>query len=88
MSKKKTRITRSRQTPQNRERSAFPILLVLVMGLVILGMFQYLAVLVAGSVIFVGFFGWRWWKRHTAAATRPKKKKNAAPRHPRTPGKR
>jgi len=86
MPKKKTRVARTRQTPPSRERSAFPILLVLVMGVVVLGMFQYFAVLVAGSVIFVGFFGWLWWTRRAAAAAANKKK--AAPRGKRKPRKR
>ena len=88
MPKKKNRTTRSRQTSQNRERSVFPILLLLVMGLMILGMFDYLAVLIAGSVIFVGFFGWLWWTRRIAVAAKSEKKKKVAPRHQRTPRKR
>jgi hypothetical protein len=79
MPKKKTRVTRTRRVPPSRERSAFPILLVLVMGMIVLGMFQYFAVLVAGSVIFVGFFGWLWWTRRAASAAATKTKK-AAPR--------
>ncbi len=74
MPKKKSRITRKRQAPRNRERSAFPILLILVMSMIVLGMFQYLAVLVAGSVIFVGFFSWLWWTQRAASATATKKK--------------
>jgi len=74
MPKKKIRVTRTRQKPPSREHSVFPILLILVMGVVVLGMFQYLAVLVAGSAIFVGFFGWLWWTRRAAAATAAKKK--------------
>jgi len=33
-----------------------PILVILVMGVIVLGMFQYTGLLVVGSVIFVGFF--------------------------------
>jgi len=74
MPKKKPRVTRTRRAAPSRADKTFPILLVLVMGMVILGMFQYLAVLVAGSLIFVGFFGWLWWTRHAAAASRSGKK--------------
>ena len=74
MAKKKPRVTRTRQTPPNHERTAFPILLILVMGIIVLGMFQYTALLVAGSAIFVGFFGWLWWTRRSAAASATKKK--------------
>ena len=54
MAQRKTRVITSRQTPSRRERMAFPILLVLVMGVVVFGMFFYTGLLVAGSVIFVG----------------------------------
>ena len=74
MAKKKTRVTRTRQTPSSHERTAFPILLILVMCVIVLGMFQYTALLVAGSAIFVGFFGWLWWTRRAAAAAKTKKK--------------
>ena len=74
MAKKKTRVTRSRQTPSDHERTTFPILLILVMGVIVLGVFQYTALLVAGCAIFVGFFGWLWWTRRTAAASKSKKK--------------
>jgi hypothetical protein len=70
MAQKKTRVTSARQSPANRERMAFPILLVLVMGVVVFGMFFYTGLLVAGSVIFVGFFGWLWWTQRHAASTR------------------
>jgi hypothetical protein len=73
MPKKKTRVARNRRPATRHERSTFPVLLVLVMGLVILGMFNYLAVLVAGSIIFAGFFGWLWWTRRAAAAPKTKK---------------
>lgn len=79
MPKKKTRVTRTRKIPPSRERSTFPILLILVMVVIVLGMFQYFALLVAGSVIFVGFFGWLWWTRRPASATTTKTKK-ASPR--------
>lgn len=81
MAKKKTRVTRTRQTPSNHERTAFPILLILVMGVIVLGMFQYTALLVAGSAMFVGFFGWRWWTRRAAAASKTKKKAPARGQH-------
>jgi len=77
MPKKKTRVIRNRQAPRSHERSTFPILLILVMGMIVLGMFQYFAVLVAGSAIFVGFFGWLWWTQRAAAATATKKKRAA-----------
>ncbi len=89
MAKNKTRVRRSRQTQPNHERTAFPILVALVMGVIVLGMFQYSALLVAGSVIFVGFFGWLWWTRRAATASAAKRKapargkrKPRARRHP------
>jgi hypothetical protein len=84
MQKKKTRVTRTRKTPPSHERSTFPILLILVMGMIVLGMFQYFAVLVAGSAIFVGYFGWLWWTRRTTPAATTRKKK-ARPRGKRKP---
>jgi len=84
MQKKKTRVTRSRSTPRHHDRTTFPILVILVMGVIVLGMFQYTGLLVVGSAIFVGFFGWLWWTRHTAAAFAAKKKAPArAKRKPR-----
>ena len=84
MAKNKTRVRRSRQTPPNHERTTFPILVVLVMGVIVLGMFQYTGLLVAGSAIFVGFFGWLWWTRRAATAAAAKRKTPArAKRKPR-----
>ena len=82
MAQRKPRVTPSRRSPSNRERSAFPILLVLVMGVVVSGMFFYTGLLVVGSVIFVGFFGWLWWTRRRAAPTAAsaRKPKPAKPR--------
>jgi len=74
MAKNKSRVSRSRQTPPNHERTAFPMLVILVMGVIVLGMFQYYALLVVGSAIFVGFFGWLWWMRRAATAAAAKKK--------------
>jgi hypothetical protein len=68
MAQKIPRTTRTRRTPSNRERSTFPILIVLVMGVIVSGMFFYTGLLVVGSVIFVGFFGWLWWTRYQAAS--------------------
>ena len=62
MPKKKTRVPRRRRAP-DKERMTFPILVVLVLGVVLLGLLSYTAMLVAGSAIFAGFFGWRWWKQ-------------------------
>ena len=62
MPKKKTRTPHRRRAP-DKERMTFPILVVLVLGVILLGLLSYTAMLVAGSVIFAGFFGWRWWKR-------------------------
>ena len=62
MPKKKTRVPRRRRAP-DKERMTFPILVVLVLGVVLLGLLSYIAMLVAGSAIFAGFFGWRWWKQ-------------------------
>ena len=86
MAKNKTRVRRSRQTPPNHERSTFPILVILVMGVIVLGMFEYSALLVAGSAIFVGFFGWLWWTRRAAATASATKRKAPArgKRKPRT----
>lgn len=58
MAKIKTRVRRSRQTPPDHERSTSPMPAILVMGVIVLGMFEYSALLVAGSAIFFGFFGW------------------------------
>jgi hypothetical protein len=84
MAKNKTRVRRRRQTPPNHERSTFPMLVILVMGVIVLGMFEYSALLVAGSAIFVGFFGWLWWTRRAATAAAAKRKAPArAKRKPR-----
>ena len=63
MPKKKTRVPRHRRTQPDNERLAFPILIILVLGVILLGLFSYIAMLVAGSAVFAGFFGWRRWKR-------------------------
>ena len=85
MPKKKIRVTRTRQSPPNHDRRTFPILVILVMGVIVLGMFQYTGLLVVGSAIFAGFFGWLWWARRTAAAAVAKRKAPArARRKPRT----
>jgi len=85
MPKKKIRIARARPSPAERERKAFPILVILVMGVIVLGMFQYTVLLVAGSAMFVGFFGWRWWTRRAAPASTAKTKAPARGQHkPRT----
>jgi len=85
MAKNKTRVRRSRQAPPNHERTTFPILVILVMGVIVLGMFEYSVLLVAGSAIFVGFFGWLWWTRRAATASAAKRKAPARGRHkPRT----
>jgi hypothetical protein len=85
MTKNKTRVRRSRQSRPDQERTTFPILVILVMGVIVLGMFQYTGLLVAGSAIFVGFFGWLWWTRRNATASVAKKKTPArAKRKPRT----
>jgi hypothetical protein len=74
MAKNKTRVRRSRRTPPNHERTTFPILVILVMSVIVLGMFQYTVLLVVGSAIFVGFFGWLWWTRRAATAAAAKRK--------------
>jgi Flp pilus assembly protein TadB len=86
MTKKKTRNSRTKQTPLNHDRKTFPILVILVMVVIVLGMFQYTGLLVAGSVIFAGFFGWLWWTRRAAPAVATKKQ--AAPRGKHKPRKR
>ena len=63
MARMRTRVRRARHASPKIKRMAFPILLILVMGVIVLGMFQYVALLAAGSVIFAGFFGWLWWTR-------------------------
>ena len=83
MAKNKTRVRRNRQAPPNHERTTFPILVVLVMGVIVLGMFQYTGLLVAGSAIFVGFFGWLWWTRRAATAAAKRKTPARAKRKPR-----
>lgn len=84
MTKKKTRVRRTRSTPPHHDRRTFPILVILVMSVIVLGMFQYTGLLVVGSAIFVGFFGWLWWTRRNAAASSAKKKVPArAKRKPR-----
>jgi len=88
MAQKKTRVTHARQSPSNRERMAFPILLVLVMGVVVFGMFFYTGLLVAGSVIFVGFFGWLWWTRRHEASTASAARRHKPVKRRRTPKKR
>jgi hypothetical protein len=81
MAKKKTRVPQP-VTPPHHDRTTFRLV---ILGGVVLGMFQYTGLLVVGSVIFVGFFGWLWWTRRTAAASVPKKKVPArAKRKPRT----
>ena len=65
MPKKKTRVPRHRRTQPDNERLVFPVLIILVLGVILLGLFSYTAMLVAGSAIFVGFFGWRRWKQRT-----------------------
>lgn len=85
MTKKNTRVVRPRPTPPNHERRTFPILVILVMGVIVLGMFQYTGLLVVGSAIFVGFFGWLWWTRRNTTASAAKKKAPArGQRKPRT----
>jgi hypothetical protein len=85
MAKKKTRGTRTRQTPPHHDRTTFPILVILVMGVIVLGMFQYTGLLVVGSAIFVGFFGWRWWTRRNTTSFVAKKQTPArGKRKPRT----
>lgn len=71
MARMRTRVKRARHASPKIKRMAFPILLILVMGVIVLGMFQYVALLAAGSVIFAWFFGWLWWTRRatTAAVT-------------------
>jgi fatty acid desaturase len=49
---------------------AFPTLLVLVAAVVALGFFEYWLLLVLGSAIFVGFFGWRGWRRAARAGSK------------------
>jgi len=74
MPKKKTRVTPTRQTLPNHDGKTFPILVILVMGTIVLGMFQYTGLLVVGSAIFVGFFGWLWWTRRNTTTSAANKK--------------
>ena len=80
MTNKKIRVKRARQASSNHERTAFPMLLVLVMVVIVLGMFFYTGLLVAGSVIFAGFFGWLWWSRRVAATTKTPARGQRKPR--------
>ena len=61
MPKKKSRASRRRA--QVDERWTFPIFVLLVLGVMLLGLLSYTAVLVAGSAISAGYFGWQWWQR-------------------------
>jgi hypothetical protein len=83
MAKNKTRVRRSRQTLPSHERTTFPILVILVMSVIVLGMFQYTVLLIVGSAIFVGFFGWLWWTRHAATAAAKRKTPARGKRKPR-----
>jgi hypothetical protein len=81
MTKKKTRVARTRATPPSHDRRTFPILVILVMGVIVLGMFQYTGLLVAGSAIFAGYFGWLWWQRRAAVTSPPGKKSPTRGKH-------
>jgi Flp pilus assembly protein TadB len=81
MAKKKSRVTPTRKSPANRERMAFPILLVMVMVTIVFGMFFYTGLLVAGSVIFAGYFGWLWWRRRAVRTSVSKTKSPARKKH-------
>ena len=61
MPKKKSRASRRRA--QVDERWTFPIFVMLVLGVMLFGLLSYTAVLVAGSAISAGYFGWQWWQR-------------------------
>lgn len=69
------RRSRSPEKPVYREWLAFPTLVALVGGLVLFGVMHYSLLLAVGSAIFVGFFGWLWWQRHTSqpTTTRPRR---------------
>ncbi len=60
------RKSRSPEKPVYREPLAYPTLVALVAGLVLFGVMHYSLLLAVGSAIFVGFFGWLWWQRHTS----------------------
>lgn len=49
----------------------FLLLVPLVVALVLLGNLHYGWLLAAGSVVFVGFFGWRAWARHHTETRAP-----------------
>ncbi len=52
---------------------AFPILMALVAGFIVLGVFQYTLSVALGSAFVAGFIAWRWWQG--LAPARPKKAK-------------
>jgi len=59
----RTNRSRKKDVPGYREPLAFPMLIALVAGLVLMGVLHYYLLLAVGSAIFVGFFGWLWWQR-------------------------
>ena len=52
--------------PPQSDWVTFPILFILVAGVVVLGAFFYSTVLAVFSAVFAGFFGWLWWQRRHA----------------------
>ncbi len=60
-----------RRPTLSKDPLAFPILVALVAGFIVLGVFQYTLSVALASAAAVGFFAWRWWQR--TAETQPKK---------------
>lgn len=72
---------RKRRQPQRQQSLtkhplAFPILIALVAGFIVLGVFQYTLSVAVGSAIVVGYFAWRWWQRADKAEPKKLKRRN------------
>jgi hypothetical protein len=51
-----------RRSTLARDPRAFPILIVLIVAVVVLGVFNYTLSVALASAAVVGFFAWRWWQ--------------------------
>jgi lipopolysaccharide export LptBFGC system permease protein LptF len=73
--------TRKRRPAQRRQSLtkhplAFPILMALVAGFIVLGVFQYTLSVALGSAFVAGFIAWRWWQGLAPARpSKPRSKK-------------
>jgi hypothetical protein len=73
MAKSPSRRRRFAPSPSH-ELLTFPVLIMLVAGIVVFGVFHYSLMLAVLSAVFVGFFGWLWWWRRSQAMTTPARK--------------